>query len=92
MKIDKILEARGNEYGDFAAHASITQNIKKIMKSTKSWGSLSPDKKEALEMIAHKIARILNGNPEYKDSWSDIVGYAKLIDDTLTIGKSNEEG
>lgn len=32
------------------------------------------------EMIAHKIARILNGDPNYADNWHDIAGYATLID------------
>jgi hypothetical protein len=30
-------------------------------------------------MICHKIGRILNGNPNNKDSWWDIAGYATLI-------------
>ena len=34
-------------------------------------------------MIAHKIGRILNGDPNYLDSWIDIVGYAQLIVDRL---------
>ena len=44
---------------------------------------LTPDKKEALEVIQHKIARILNGNPEFHDSWHDIVGYARLAADRV---------
>jgi len=38
---------------------------------------------EALAMIAHKIGRIINGNPYYADSWIDIIGYAQLIVDEL---------
>lgn len=34
-------------------------------------------------MIFHKIARILNGDPNYADSWVDIAGYAKLVADEL---------
>ena len=34
-------------------------------------------------MIQHKIARILNGDPNWKDTWDDIAGYAKLIGDKL---------
>lgn len=41
------------------------------------------DKKEALEMIMSKMARIINGDPNYKDSWTDIIGYAKLIEKDL---------
>jgi hypothetical protein len=34
-------------------------------------------------MIAHKIGRIVNGDPRYADSWVDIAGYAKLVADRL---------
>ena len=44
---------------------------------------LSPDQAEALDMIAHKIARILNGDPNHHDHWHDIAGYATLIADRL---------
>lgn len=47
------------------------------------WDSLSSDQQEALEMIAHKIARILNGNPNKIDSWEDIAGYAILVAERL---------
>lgn len=44
---------------------------------------LDDDMVEALEMIAHKVGRILNGDPAYSDSWVDIAGYAKLVADRL---------
>ena len=44
---------------------------------------MQPDQKEALFMIAHKIGRIINGDPDYADSWIDIAGYAKLVGDRL---------
>lgn len=81
--IDETLAQRGTRYGDFGEHARITQSIKRAMCDSTNWEMLSDDKKEALEMLAHKIGRILNGDPEYKDSWHDIIGYAKLVDDTL---------
>ena len=84
--ISATLEQRGNRYGRFNEHARITQNLKRAMLDSPNWGAISDDKKEALEMLAHKIGRILNGDPEYKDSWHDIAGYAKLIDDSLNEG------
>jgi hypothetical protein len=36
-----------------------------------------------MEMICHKMARIMNGDPNYSDSWHDIAGYAKLVADRL---------
>jgi hypothetical protein len=41
------------------------------------------DQREALDMIAHKIARIINGDPDYADSWVDIAGYATLVSERL---------
>ena len=59
--VRKILNERGNNYGQFKDHAKITQDLKKVMKNTPNWENLSDDQKEALEMTAHKIGRILNG-------------------------------
>ena len=39
--------------------------------------------KESLEMVAHKIGRILNGDPFYHDSWHDCIGYLRLIEKRL---------
>jgi len=36
-----------------------------------------------LQMVQHKIARVLNGDPTYADNFVDIAGYAKLVADEL---------
>jgi len=84
MTIEETLAERDSNYGSFKGHAAITQGIKRAIRSSKNWAGLSDEMKESLEMIAHKIGRILNGDPLYKDSWHDIIGYTKLIDDTLS--------
>lgn len=81
--IDQTLEERGARYGTFVGHSAITQNLKYTMQQTEKWNRLAPDQKESLEMIVHKIGRILNGDPDYHDSWHDIGGYAKLVADRL---------
>ena len=81
--IEDTLKERGNRYGEFYEHARISQNIKDAMNDSPNWVSLSPKMKEALEMTAHKIARILNGDPNYHDSWHDIIGYIKLVEKDL---------
>lgn len=78
-----VLEERGNRYGPFSDHAQITQALKTVMIMTDKWPRLTNSQKESLEMIAHKIGRILNGDPNYADSWVDIAGYAQLIVDQL---------
>lgn len=81
--VDTILEERGSRYGAFVDHARITQNIKVSFMDSPNWSDMPDDMREALEMIAHKIGRILNGDPNYADSWIDIAGYAKLVADRL---------
>ena len=82
--IKATLAERGSRYGDFANHARITQAIKAAMIDSPNWAVLDHDMKEALEMLAHKMGRILNGDPHYHDSWHDIIGYTKLVADRLT--------
>jgi hypothetical protein len=80
--IQDVLKERGSRYGTFMGQAGITQNLKGVMQASKkgeAWCHLAADQKEALAMIAHKIARILNGDPNYIDSWIDIAGYAQLV-------------
>jgi Domain of unknown function (DUF6378) len=88
--IVKTLADRGNKYGDFRDHAQITQCLKAVMQASPNWRDkrLSHSHMEALEMIAHKIGRILNGDPNYADSWHDIIGYAKLVEDRLPVAGS----
>lgn len=87
-KTQTMLNERGKRYGRFDRHAMITQHLKNTMQSQPNWLILHHDQKEALEMIAHKIGRILNGDPDYEDSWADIAGYAKLVSNRLL--KENE--
>lgn len=83
ISIEATLNERGSRYGSFTGHAKVAQAIKLAMCDSAKWAGLASDQKEALEMIAHKIGRILNGDPDYHDSWHDIVGYAKLVADRL---------
>ena len=81
--IDKTLDERGQRYGEFAGHADVTQRLKRAMGQHPGWRKLADDQREALEMTAHKIGRILNGDPNYIDSWHDIIGYVRLVEQRL---------
>ena len=81
--VDATLAERGTRYGTFTGHAKITQNIKRAMQDSPNWEKLDDDQREALEMTAHKIGRILNGDPNYADSWHDIIGYTRLVEARL---------
>ena len=77
-KVENTLDERGDRYGDFTGHAEVTQNLKEMMRAHAKWNKLPKTHKEALDMIQHKIGRILNGDPNYEDNWHDIAGYAVL--------------
>ena len=96
-EIASILDERGKRYGSFVGHSQLTQDIKSILsgnagiregdKAAKNnWEAMDDDQREALEMIAHKLGRIANGDPNYAASWIDIAGYAKLVADRLEAG------
>jgi hypothetical protein len=78
----QVMQERSDRYGRFIERAAITQSIKHAMASP-GWHRLACDQKEALETIAVKIARILNGDPDYADNWVDIAGYAMLVVERL---------
>lgn len=77
--VDNTVTQRGERYGLFADGAVIMQDLKAVMRATPGWERLTPSQREALEMIQHKIGRVLNGDPTYDDNWRDIAGYATLI-------------
>ncbi|UVX31647.1 hypothetical protein S13e_00061 [Klebsiella phage VLCpiS13e] len=76
---DALITERGSRYGKFKDGADIMQSLKDTMRDVDGWNNLTASQKEALDMIQHKIGRILNGDPTYDDSWKDIAGYATLI-------------
>ena len=77
--INETLAQRQQTHGKFESHAEISQKMKAAMYESDVWKDLPYEHCEALEMIAHKIARILNGNPDVHDHWHDIAGYATLV-------------
>lgn len=88
--VNAVLNERGSRYGKFKDHADITQTLKqsadhflKVKHNTDLKNKLTAYQHEALDMIFHKIGRILNGDPNYVDSWVDIAGYAQLVVDEL---------
>ena len=92
MRTDEILEQRGSRYGEFKDQAKLVQGFKQIMMSGRNWEQLKPYQKEALEMIQHKISRMLNGDPMYEDNIEDILGYGKLMLDQMKIDNELTKG
>jgi hypothetical protein len=80
--VDVILNERATTYGSFEDVAGFAQEIKNAIRMCNN-SELDDDQIEALDMIASKIARIVNGNPNHRDSWLDIAGYATLVADRI---------
>lgn len=87
-----ILHDRGLTNGPYDKMAATAQGIKASMRKGTNWWMLTPAKREALELIAHKMARILEGDPEFPDHWDDIGGYAKLGRDNGYTPPTDSEG
>lgn len=85
IEIEDVLKERGKRYGSFEGHARISQELKFILNQHAFDRDIkmASDQYEALEMICHKIARIINGDPHYIDNWVDIAGYATLVANRL---------
>lgn len=83
--VDETLDERAQDYGKFKDGAELMQGIKRLLAdhALRHNKTFADDQWEALEMIVHKMARIVNGNPDKVDHWVDIAGYAKLIADRL---------
>ena len=83
--IDQTLDERAKDYGRFKDSAALMQSIKRLLAdhARRHDKTYADDQWEALEMIVHKMARIVNGNPDKVDHWVDIAGYAKLVADRL---------
>ena len=77
--IDTVLAGRKSQNGDYSETAAVAQNIKAAMRASENWQHLPAIHLEALEMIANKLARILNGDMMHPDHWLDIEGYARLV-------------
>jgi hypothetical protein len=83
--VDVTLDARAVDYGKFIEGAEVMQMLKRVVQNALSNRDkvLAHDQAESMDMIIHKIGRIVNGNPDVVDHWLDIAGYAKLVADRL---------
>ena len=77
--VDATLSERRGTHGEFSENARIAQALKDVMRDSEGWERLTPSEREALEMIVHKVGRILTGDPHFPDHWHDVAGYARLF-------------
>jgi len=77
-----ILKEREKTHGEFVSNAEHYITITNALYLA-SHSLLAPYHRLALDMIALKLSRILNGNPNEIDHWKDIAGYATLVVEKL---------
>ena len=82
--IEEVLNQRQTTYGSFTKNAEVSQMLKYFMIQGTNYKQMPTAHREALEMIVHKIARIVNGDPNYIDNWVDICGYSQLVIEEIT--------
>lgn len=80
--VGAVLTERKTTHGEFRDHARITQALKAVVRA-EGGERLSPIAAESIDMILHKIGRVLAGDPYFKDHWVDIAGYATLVADRV---------
>ena len=92
MDVSSTLAERGARYGAFKDHAAIAQGLQEVLWETPGWYRLEPDVRQMCVVITDKLARILNGDPDYTDNYHDIQGYAKLVEDRLLKEQQERKG
>lgn len=81
--LQQTLNERAATHGSFAINSRISQQLKEVIRNKDSYEKLTYVQRESLDMIIHKVSRILAGDPKFIDSWRDIAGYAQLVVDEL---------
>jgi hypothetical protein len=75
---EALTNERKSTHGDWVEQSATANALKGNMRGCPGWTALTASQKEALDMIATKMSRILTGNPNEPDHWDDIAGYAFL--------------
>ncbi len=73
-----LIAARQQTHGDFKSTAWVAQTLRDVFRHELGWERLSIVKREVLDCIAIKLARILSGDASCEDHYLDIIGYAEL--------------
>ena len=95
--ISETLVSRGISHGNATIQFALAQELKETMRGLglshttskyevqieNAWDALNPVTRESLDMIMHKITRIIIGREDFADHWHDIAGYAKLAEEKV---------
>ncbi|MCG6601294.1 DUF6378 domain-containing protein [Acinetobacter baumannii] len=92
MSIQNTLQQRGERYGEFKDVAQLSNDLMRLLQAAPKYNqSLTDSQHFALVMMTNKMARIVNGDPNYIDNWHDIAGYATLVEQELIMTGHDKE-
>ena len=83
--MDAMLVERASRHGDFTEQARLSQAFKGVAEAAPGWQRLSDVQREGAAMIMHKLSRVLAGDPNFRDHWDDIAGYARITSDRCAV-------
>ena len=75
MDTRQLINEREARYGSMTDNAQVTWDMMAIFQRHMNWRDLSAVQKHIFYMTAHKMARMLCGDPNYLDNYDDIIGY-----------------
>ncbi len=88
MTIDQTLAERGKTYGPFLDKAKTVQALIDVVIHEPGWERLAADQKQCIMVCFDKFARAIHGDPNHRDNFHDVVGYAKLVDDRMAADEA----
>ena len=77
----RLLEERGKTHGDVSDVGEMVVAIRNAMRTGRNWNGLAPAQKYALDEVAMKLARYLNGDMANGDHLADAIGYLVIAMD-----------
>jgi hypothetical protein len=79
--VETMLSEREKTHGNFRDHARCTRRLKAVLRDELEivGNPITMEQEEALDMIFHKIGRIVAGNANFVDHWDDMAGYSTLV-------------
>lgn len=83
MKTEELITERGSKYGEFTDNASVSQQLKYVLRQQDGWINLLGIQQEAIDMTFVKMARMTNGDSTYVDNVDDILGYWQLVKERM---------
>jgi hypothetical protein len=87
MNLDDDLRTKQVTNGPFEDMSQLSQALKFALRRGRNWEPMGPESKEALELIATHLAKILVGDANEAKHWNDIATLARIRGKALDVPK-----